>query len=571
MIIFLNFCNFTTSLYYVSRPHVRKNHHSLSTMGRSGFVYLSYTALVLLSASQGVHGGLWTVDIDESPAPSPQDGPPFSAHASRNLALLPYQIIGIVGAYVASVFIVGSLLLTVGRRSRKRAQEMATQPKEMVKPMAKAFDRSPISPGDGKNNWYLPRKLRDKMSAANSIRSGRNTERSPGMDSIASFDTTVVEADRAKRQEEMEMLYAAVMAQDERKSASASVQDLSRVPYGEPPEYSRRTPPRLITNAPALRHLQVESANQGLPQSPVRAIYPPHLPPPPGPISPTSPVHAAYPPHSTGSYSDTRANHGRMSSIGGSRNGVAPITPSSKKPRKSLRHIQISGPMIRDDHSDGARTPLSPRFYPNPGVPPEPPIAATARRIYAPTTPVTGKTWNGRYPSEQQEAAETTYPIRNLPHPVPHRLSAHLYTNDPQHLTDTASTRPDPTKPSLNTLPLRDFNRQHAARLAAQEASHFPLSPGHQSPANFSLVPASAGPVKTTFLETRGDKFSGPRTGLATPYTPYMPCTPLTPVAMHLSSTKERRARAKVERKLRGVITEEDAVRDEGELWSSGY
>ena len=62
-----------------------------------------------------------------------------------------------------------------------------------------------------------------------------------------------------------------------------------------------------------------------------------------------------------------------------------------------------------------------------------------------------------------------------------------------------------------------------------------------------------------------------PRTGQATPYSPYMPFTPLTPVTPRLTTRAERKQRQKEENRIRGAITEEDAVVEEKELWSSGY
>ena len=204
---------------------------------------------------------LWSVNIDHSPAPSPEDGPPFSAHATRDCALLPYQIVGIVGSYFGSILIIGTLLLTVGRRSRRRALEIKIDVKgtEMVKPLSTAFDPSPISPVSARNlPWRSPRKLRGQKSSASSARSARSAAVSPAPASVASFDTNVIEADKHRRQDEMERLYAAVMLQDDRKSqqAEASAQE---VPYGAPPQYSRRKPPRLLTDAPALRHLQPDN------------------------------------------------------------------------------------------------------------------------------------------------------------------------------------------------------------------------------------------------------------------------------------------------------------------------
>ncbi|KAK3711101.1 hypothetical protein LTR37_009888 [Vermiconidia calcicola] len=531
-----------------------------------------------MGRSGSASAGLWDVDIDNDPAPSPEEGPPFSAHASRNLALLPYQIVGIVGAYIGSVVIIGTLLLTVGRSLRKKAQEMAAQPREMVKPMPKAFDPSPISPG---SSWYSPKRLRQKKSATSSIRSGASNQMSPGMDSVVSFDNTVIEADLARRQHEMEQLYAAVMAQhDERKT---SQQDVAEMQYGgSPPEYSGRNPPRLITDAPGLRHLQIPGSgpvSPSTPKSPIRAIYPPGRSIPPGPTSPTSPIKADYPNYSfpTQASSDpnlrvTREN--RSPSVGSGQTGAS--RTRQKRLGKSLRNLKISSPIMKDDNSDGARTPLSPRFYTDPGIPPEPPTARTNDTVdspaYPPTTPGTAKSWGQG--DEQEEMDE----IRELPQPNPQRPGAYNYNNEAQVATNIASTRPDPTKAanSSGALPFREMNRQYAQQQSSQAA--FPLSPGSWNAAHG--VPGSAGggyltsagPVKTTFLEARRDRLGhAPRTGQATPYSPYMPFTPLTPVTPRLTSRAERKQREKEDRKIRGVITEEDQVADEKDLWSSGY
>lgn len=538
-------------------------------MGRGRSVYLSWTALVLLAAVSPSSAGLWTVNIDESPAPPPGKGPPFSANASRNIDLLPFQIIGVVGAYVGSVLILGTLLLTVGRRSRKKAQIMAAQPKEMVKPMPRTFEMSPVSP-QSQRSWFSPKSgLRSKKSTTSSIRSGVSANMSPAMESVVSFDNGVIEADRARRQDEMERLYAAVMAQqDERRGSQPGV---------APPQYAGKSPPRLITDAPGLRHLQIPTSSPQsptTPKSPVRAIYPPGSSVPHGPMSPTSPVKAEVPnysmPQAQQSYeSDLRVNrHNRTPSFGSGQASTVSAAPN--KIKKSLRNLKISAPIIKDDNSDGARTPLSPRFYTDPGIPPEPPTARTVETLsptYAPTTPGTMNSWNPRDDHEDLDQ------IRDLPMANPQRPGPYNYSNQAQMVPHTASTRPDPTK--SGSLPLREMNREYAQQqrqLASQSA--FPLSPGHwnspTSATGFGYL--SAGPVKTTFVDARRDRLGGGlRTGQATPYSPYMPYTPVTPVTPHLASRAERKQREKEERKIKGAITEEDQVADDKELWSSGY
>jgi len=589
-------------------------------MGRGGAIYLSYTALVLLSATSGAGAisDLWAVSIDEGPAPSPEDGPPFSAHATRNRALLLYEVIGIVGSYVAVVFVFGTLLLTVGRNLRRRAQDMAIRPTEMVKPMGRNFDPSPISPlSSSGRSWYSPRKLRGKKSAANSIRSAVSDTASPGMESLVSFDPHVIEADRLKRQKEMERLYAAVMAQDERKSQAAMV-TTSEVPIIAQPTApsQKRTPPRLVTDAPALRHLQVDTAqwSPGTPKSPVRAIYPPDSPMPPMPSSPTSPMRAEYPTtpltptflEQTGQRSDERrpAWETRTASFGSNRSYASTSTSGGKKIRKSLRHLKISSPIQQsEDNSDGARTPLSPRFYTDPGIPPEPPTARTLDSQYAPATPGAASTKSWRHGEEYYPEDEQLDSPRALPQSHPNRISGYNYANQAQAVTNLASTRPDPThataqnrqlrtdpqtlppSPALpnsprkqqsaatgtnRPLPLRQLavqqNQQNQYQRDAYTAAH-PLTPMAWNQG----YPLSSGPVKTTFLEAKRDKLLAPRTGMATPYSPYMPFTPITPITPHLTTRAERRQRAKEERKVHGAITEEDQVADEKDLWSSGY
>ena len=591
-----------------------------------GAVYVSYTALVLLSTASTASAlkDLWVVDIDNGPAPSPEDGPPFSAHATRDRALLPYQVAGIVGSYVGTVFILCTLLLTVGRKLRRQAQDMAARPTEMVKPMGRAFDPSPISPlSSSGRSWYSPRKLRSKKSASGSVRSGRSglsNPRSPGMDSVVSFDANVIEADRLQRQSEMERLYAAVMAQDERKSQTALVTTAevpATAPSTSPPRYSvRRAPPRLVTDAPALRHLQVDPAQWSprsptTPKSPIRAIYPPDSPLPPMPMSPTGPIRAEYPktplspqfndqPRSPASA--VRPVHAARTSSYGSSGSLATTSTIAagvgKKARKTLRNLKISSPAQYggDNNSDGARTPLSPRCHTDPGMPLEPPTARTLDSQYAPDTPGAASTnsWAQYAPNTPGAASTNSWrygepneegmdEVRDLPTAHPNRVAGYAYNNAAQVYTDTLSTLPDPTAiaPQQNTrqpppataasttnrpLPLRQLALQNSQPLNPTGA--FPLSPTHWN----AGYPLSAGPVKTTFLDARHkERLGGPRTGLATPYSPYMPFTPLTPVTPHLLGRAERKQRLKEERKVHGVITEEEAVKEEGELWGNGY
>lgn len=69
------------------------------------------------------------LNIDWSPAPSPEDGPPGAAHALRDPAYLPAQIAGIVGSYAFSLVVVALLLLVLSKKRREhlRAAEELEQ------------------------------------------------------------------------------------------------------------------------------------------------------------------------------------------------------------------------------------------------------------------------------------------------------------------------------------------------------------------------------------------------------------------------------------------------------------
>ncbi|CAK3879347.1 Hypothetical predicted protein [Lecanosticta acicola] len=524
-------------------------------MGRGGAIYLSYTALVLLCAVSETSAGLWDVDIDNGPAPSPEDGPPFSAHASRDRALLPYQIIGVVASYLGTVLIVGTLLFTVGRRARRHALTMADKPTEMIKPMARAFDESVKSPAS-------QRSLRNIFkSKSGSVRSKASNIGSPGGASVASFDQEAVKQHQQRLNEDMANIYGQVYAYDESKepqSVTSEIQPAS-------PQYARASEGR---NA-----LQRVQSTDSYPQSPMtpmspsyQAIYPPAelRTLPQYPLSPTR-----------GNYTSPQLSPGlprspirpsRTASFG-STNTTGSYKSSPSKARKALNKLEISLPIQKrkdDDNSDGARTPLSPRFYADPGIPPEPPTARTMGSDYPPTTPGTGRTIP--YPEDRDYEDEERDQVRAFPPQSPQRRNH--YHNLPQIVTDVASTRPDPTKttPQNRRGNATNLGGTLAFRAQREQQRAYPMSPGR--------YPQSAGPTKTTFVEARREFLGMPLTATGKePYSPYMlRYDAPTPVTPHMLTRDERKQRQKEERATKGAaIEEEDLVADEKDLWSSGY
>ena len=172
------------------------------------------------------------LNIDWYPAPSPQNGPPLSAHASRDPALLPAQIGAVVGSYLFSVCIVGSALILIGRRLRFRSQSGAKALDiEMVEPHFPNFGPSPISPGGHRNfSWPSPEKdIRNPYIFPPSTTTINGSPVSPvGVDS--SFDTRIIDADRDMLQRDLEDIYAHVMQQEDAKAAGVNVKEMPLPP-----------------------------------------------------------------------------------------------------------------------------------------------------------------------------------------------------------------------------------------------------------------------------------------------------------------------------------------------------
>ncbi|EME45796.1 hypothetical protein DOTSEDRAFT_23776 [Dothistroma septosporum NZE10] len=539
-------------------------------MGRGGARYLSYTALVLLSAVSTVSAGLWDVSIDLSPAPSPEDGPPFSFYATRDRSLLPYQIVGVVGAYIACVLILGSLLLTVGRRARKRAQDMANRPIELVNTTNKNFEIQ--SPEEGMSGW-----LRKVKSRTGSMRSGRSNIGSPGGASVLSFDThtQVVEQDRRRNDEDMARLYGAVYGDEDRKNVS-----FTEMQSTMPPRYDRGQLPPLAMERHDLQRVQTSDSYPQSPMSPMtpksppfKAIYPPEVEEQRRtdyPTTPRSPVGLPKSPRD-----------GRTASFGSTRN---PNLPSPQKVKKGIKNLRITRPLGYDkDNEDGARTPLSPRAFETDDVAPAPPTGWTNDSQHPPTTPGTGRSIP--YPEDRDV-------VRDLPQAYPQRGSYYQYDNPAQALTDAASQRPDPTGtipqnkrgnvPAASIgkpLALREFASQQ--RLAHTEQA-FPSSPigswnngGLKSPTPYS--PGLQSPhIRENVIEFKKHHLgvppmTGQLTGAPTPYSPYMPREIVTPVFSPLTTRHERKQREKERKAMRGAATDRDQVADEKDLWSSGY
>lgn len=504
----------------------------------------SAAGLLLLLPSTTAAVDIWAFDIDNNPAPSPQDGPPFSANASRDPALLKWQILGIAGGYVLFVLVTFTLLLTVGKRLRRAAQSSTgSLSMEMVKPNRWMGDPSPPGHNDNTRGWGTV---------------GR--AKSPASTTVASFDPTVIEADKRRREQEMERLYAAVLQGDTispkevlnksqewgRASDTESVHTRGLASPRSVRSFSQRIPPQAHSRNASSSGDFYASPGPGpatvdrLPEPPTyvpatytsAAVYGsiqrPNMPPEPAP--------------------QPRPSHSRQASASSTR---------SKKSR-SVRNLTISSPIpsqgFQEDDYDSVRTPLTPRHY-NPPPPPQPPTS------HRPVTPIQD--------SDDTDDADIidAYGYEGLaqPHPPPRSApQRHVSQQQLQQSYPPVRTASAGAHSSNNTLPLRAYT---PASTAASVSRH-----------NIEQALPSPGPIKTTLLSPRKHHPPGwaplgtgrtPITaGLATPYSPYMPSTPMTPVTPHLTNRAERRQRAREQG--RRVATVEEQVPDDEEVWGGG-
>ncbi|EOD51592.1 uncharacterized protein LTHEOB_11919 [Neofusicoccum parvum] len=519
--------------------------------------------------------GAFDVDFDQNPAPG-------ALGAVRNKAYLPAQICGIIGAYIFCVVVIGTALLTYGRRMRRAITDQRV---DVVKANGtNGFEMTPVSPSSRWRSPLSPSKLKHAFKKSQTSIAERQQHSvptspiSPGTQSMSSFDQNFLKNQQEERQKEMERLYAAVMEHDEekkRKVARSSAEEIQEYPEeeeeGQYPVQQKGRPPMIDTAAslrvPSGQH-PASPVSPGTPRSPVRAIYPPE-----SPMAAARRQNYAGPPPTTAPSSP----RGILSK----KDRTASIGSTGSKSRRSIRNLRISGPIARygGDNDEEARTPLSPRFY-NPGPPPSPPSATTAP---TPTTPGTGDSLGPfRY-----EDLDRPHP---LPRPNPQRgesarssdaRSYHTHSPRPSNGSNTidiamrVGDAPSGPPPAIRTHDLPPPPRgPHAARSPASSTSTLPLR-------NMAPESAQLPSTKTTVVEARnrardlmspGRGLRTPATGVPmTPYSPYMPYTPITPVTPHLVTRKERKQRQKDEKKmgLRSPLEEGDEVGDVD--WGDAY
>lgn len=521
------------------------------------------------------------LNIDWYPAPSPEEGPPLSAGASRDKALLPAQIGGILGAYLFTICIVGIGIILVGRRFRLRLQKaQRLLDIELNGPLTsktnKTFDHfngSPISPGltpgGPRNFWPTQEKDRNPYVFPNSVRSLGQSPTTPTSENPY-IDPRIVEADRDMLQRDLEDIYAHVMAQEEAKAAGVKLEELP-------------LPPQLQRVGPV---------------------------PAPAPQREQSPIKQS-----------TRARPSNLSLIEESKSTksrTSSLLSSLKSPRfgRKSKDLQISSPILTPtsaqfQHQRNAsdEEPLSPRYYTPPPPPPVPrdqaPYSHSRDTSSGPASPTRsiaeqlaphpyGQTGSQRHrPNQSQTSVQTTNsqrneppsatsatsltPLFNPPPPVEKKLQIQLPPKQNRvqmqslNMQSTTPSYPPPQFNQNSRLTQTQINTQANAQTSQTRALPFrQFEPPLASPSYINTT------TKTTVLD-RGPERGGPQTaGLRTPwsagavpYSPYQPFSPMMPITPRLVTKEDRKKMEKMQKKCKTPTTE--LIRSEDDIWDSGY
>ncbi|PYH64663.1 uncharacterized protein BO88DRAFT_408316 [Aspergillus vadensis CBS 113365] len=425
-------------------------------------------------------------------------------------SLLAIQIGGIVGAYVIFVAVLLSLLLFVGRRLRRAVlSSNYSLHVEMMKPVKPppSMDPSPVTPISVNLPSPGPRSFSRSWS---SLGKGSRSHASGTTTSVATIDESVVATDRQRAQEDLEMLYAAVMEHDAQKEAAAAARGANQdssdgdEAVAAAAEKEIPSPDSIPTNPFTDRSSHVSSNNSPL-------------------MSPRS--------------------SGRLSRISSlslfnlksqNQNQSSSNSNSSKlrSPRPfPLRKLSISSP-VASPSFQADQPPLTPRHYNPPPRPPAPPLPVATPAIAA---------------QKQQQPSLPQINTQPPPLPTP-RL-------EPPRAKERSPRGPVPPPLTLTTP-------------TGSNTTHHGRSPSSSLPFRDAYPLQSAPATKLTVLERPMKQLNGPRTGMPTPYSPYMPFTPVTPLTPSSMITKRQRRRAEKESGLK-VLNEDDLVRDDGDMW--GY
>lgn len=507
--------------------------------------------------------------INWYPAPSPENGPPISRNASRNKALLPLQISGIVGAYLICVCIVGIALFFIGKK-RTRDFEIAEKALDIELEMRESrvlapintspYPQAPLSPLRSPRNFSRPSWPAQEKNFENHqtpyVFPGRATSpRSPvsnyspqtpvGSIGNPNVDARIMERDQHMLQRDLEDIYAHVMEQDEAKAKGIDVGTLPLPPHiqaaGPVPGPAAQQQRNIDSSSPPVKKIEKRRpSNMNLSEEKPRS---------------------------------------RSSSI-----ISALMSPRKSKAPKMPMQISspIASPALYSRFDTKAieedAEPLAPRYYapaPPPPVPTDQVPSYHTRQtsdLKSPTRTIAERLGPGppvsfpmRNPS--QNSNSSAYPHRQNPSQTSFSSQTRDHQPEPSSAISATSTTPFAKAPSPGPTPIQASTSTRALPFRQFE-------PALTSPSYSSFAQST----KTTVLE-RSDRQNGPRTGGlgtpfsagAVPYSPYQPFSPMMPITPRLVTKEERKMKEKMMRKALGSPVPKEMVKSSDELWDSGY
>ncbi|KAM0251677.1 hypothetical protein ACHAQJ_008091 [Trichoderma viride] len=436
---------------------------------------------------------LWSV-AHSSPTPFTQrdsrDGPPLSARVLRDTAYLPAQIGGIVAAYGVSLVLVAIILLALAKRRREHLQggdipSYVLQPNfpiadPKLEQFQQQFDFTNQPEGHTvpplvipKSEYYhsgpySARVFDKKNGAAPYVLPSPSSSAIPSTIGVSPLvDQSVVAADRAMAQQQLEEMYKYVMEHEEAKQKGIILES----PVASP------NPQRDSTASDKSKGLLSKK----------------------GKSKPTSLNLAAA--REEKSQSKTSA---LFSSL------------LSPKRRKEAKGINISSPIMTPmsgtfpQHESREMSAIPPRHY----APPPPPPVPTDQRIGASLDRANRSKSNLQYTERDPESATSDHsqaPLVGLPSsPKPGSTFPSLPSSPRPGASFSYPNGPSAVRTG-GTLPLRAYEEQYGSRFVVNQTTKQtvfertdPLSPSGRTPFTASAVPYS-------------------------PYQPYTPCVPITP------------------------------------------
>jgi len=553
---------------------------------------LSWTPVISIASFADWYAAHNPLDIDISPAPPPDLGPPLSKGASRNKDLLPAQISAIVGAYLFCVCLVGLGILVIAKTTRKRFFDLTAISKDIELAEAQLNRVYGGYTGDGQiildhrssglqrynsvkdiPNYSYPSPTRQSFKSELCLitpdyKKSHATGYSLGGQSVTSDSPVdynpVLQADRDEMDRNLEDIYAHVMAQEEAKEQGLDVRTLPKVAPGESPlsplssnrwsgarpeepllapTREKKKPQKLQLDEDKQKNVKAGSKTATLMhalKSPFAALKTPktavpknaHAPE----AEPVSPRH-----YITG-----------------------PLLPASPSNHNRL----ISNPSIAEHLSS---TNTSPDDYQPPNTFPPSQTSMQSLRASLREHEISSPRQSGisKQPSDASARnlqSRLTPPMSPTTTMASNQYSAVLPGVQTINSIPTPSTSPRP-------VPTNNNNTFHSA---TNPSGALPFRAYDTALTTSPYSGNIATTTKTTVLERNEALSPGPKTGGglrtpwtagATPYSPYMPMTPVMPITPRLVTKEER----KLMRKMSPRTPVREMVGSEGEVWDSGY